>query len=151
MTNATAVNNRGRGSVLVGVDGSVSAQGALAWAAAEASSRHCLLRIVHAFSRQMISNALDMAFVGDTDLDLQSAAEWILAEAAAHAREVAPDIKVATDLFAGPPVPTLLQHAVCPVAVIRPFRAPSATSSLAGRLRFAGTSPAELSDPKEQS
>ena len=72
----------------------MSAQGALAWAVAEASSRRCPLRIVHAFSWPMIGNALDMAFVGDTDLGLQSAAEWILTEAAAHAREVAPNIKV---------------------------------------------------------
>lgn len=111
MTKATAANNRIRRSVLVGVDGSVSAQGALAWAAAEASTRHCLLRIVHAFSWPMTSNALGMTFVGDANLDLQSAAEWILTKAAAHAREVAPDIKVATDLFVGPAAPTLLSEA----------------------------------------
>lgn len=111
MTKATTANNRGLRSVLVGVDGSVSAQGALAWAAAEASSRYCPLRIVHAFSWPMIGNALDMAFVGDTGLGLQSAAEWILTEAEAHAREVAPNIKVTTDLHVGPPAPTLLSQA----------------------------------------
>lgn len=110
MTKATAVNNRGRRSVLVGVDGSVSAQGALSWAIAEASSRHCTLRIVHAFSWPMIGNALDLAFVGDTDLGLQSAAEWILTEAAASAREVAPNLRVTTDLFVGPPAATLLSQ-----------------------------------------
>ena len=41
---------RGRRPVLIGVEGSVSAQGALAWAAAEASYRHCPLQIVHAFA-----------------------------------------------------------------------------------------------------
>ncbi|MEV0801574.1 universal stress protein [Kribbella sp. NPDC050281] len=108
MTNATGA---GRRPVLVGVDGSISAQAALAWAATEASSRHRPLRIVHAFSWPMTSNALGMAFVGDADLDLQAAAEWILNEAAAHAREVAPDTKVSTDLFVGPAAPTLLSEA----------------------------------------
>lgn len=111
MAKATDVNNRARRPVLVGVDGSVSARGALAWAAAEAASRHCQLRIVHAFSWPMIGNALDMAFIGDTNLGLQSAAEWILTEAEAHAREVAPDIKVIANLFVGPATPTLLNEA----------------------------------------
>jgi nucleotide-binding universal stress UspA family protein len=111
MTKATAVNNRGRRAVVVGVDGSVSAQGALAWAAAEASSRHCPLRIVHAFSWPMLGNPLDMTFVGDMNLGLQSAAEWILTEAEAHAREVAPNIKVIANLFVGPAAPTLLNEA----------------------------------------
>ena len=110
MTKATAVNNRGRRAVVVGVDGSVSAQGALAWAAAEASSRHCPLRIVHAFSWPMLSNPLDMTFVGDMNIGLQSAAEWILTEAESHAREVAPDIKVIANLFVGPAAPTLLNE-----------------------------------------
>ena len=111
MTKATAVNNRGRRPVLVGVDGSVSAQGALAWAAAEASSRHCPLRIVHTFSWPVIGNLLDMTFTGDMNIGLQSAAAWILTEARAHAREVAPDIRVIADLFVGPAAPTLLNEA----------------------------------------
>lgn len=112
MTKTTgAVHNQARRSVLVGVDGSLSAQGALDWATAEASSRRCLLRIVHAFNWPMISNALDVTYVGDANPDLHSAAERILAEAAAHAREVAPDIKVAADLFFGLPAPTLLSQA----------------------------------------
>jgi nucleotide-binding universal stress UspA family protein len=111
MKRATAVNDRGRQAVVVGVDGSVSAQGALAWAAAEAASRHCPLRIVHAFSWPMIGNPLDMAFVGDMNLGLQSAAEGILIEAEAHARGLAPDIKVTANLFIGPAAPTLLNEA----------------------------------------
>ncbi|MFG1819348.1 universal stress protein [Kribbella sp. NPDC049174] len=111
MSKATVVNNRSRRPVLVGVDGSVSAQGALAWAAAEASSRHCPLRIVHTFSWPVTSNPLDMTFAGDMSIGLQSAAEWILTEAKAHAREVAPDIRVIADLFVGPAAPTLLNEA----------------------------------------
>ena len=111
MKKATAVNDRGRQAVVVGVDGSVSAQGALAWAAAEAASRQCPLRIVHAFSWPMIGNPLDMAFVGDMNLGLQSAAEGILIEAEAHARGLAPDIKVTANLFIGPAAATLLNEA----------------------------------------
>jgi|tagenome__1003787_1003787.scaffolds.fasta_scaffold20750247_2 nucleotide-binding universal stress UspA family protein len=111
MKRATAVNDRGRQAVVVGVDGSVSAQGALAWAAAEAASRHCPLRIVHAFSWPMVGNPLDMVFVGDMNLGLQSAAEGILIEAEAHARGLAPDIKVTANLFIGPAAPTLLNEA----------------------------------------
>ena len=58
------ITNRDRRPVLVGVDGSVSAQGALAWAAAEASFRQCPLRIVHAFTWPMISNPLDLTVDG---------------------------------------------------------------------------------------
>ncbi|WP_255512659.1 universal stress protein [Kribbella steppae] len=105
------MNNRGRRPVLVGVDGSVSAQGALAWAAAEASSRHCPLRIVHTFSWPVTGNLLGMTFAGDLNIGLQSAAEWILTEAKAHARELAPNIKVIADLFVGPAAPTLLNEA----------------------------------------
>ncbi|MEU4607335.1 universal stress protein [Kribbella sp. NPDC023972] len=111
MTKAKALNNRGRRAVLVGVDGSVSAQGALAWAAAEAASRHCALRIIHAFSWPMLGNPLDLTYVGDTDLGLESAAEWVLTEAQMHAREVAPNIRVSAGLFVGPAAPTLLNEA----------------------------------------
>jgi nucleotide-binding universal stress UspA family protein len=111
MTNTTAVNNRRRRAVVVGVDGSVSAQGALNWAAAEAASGHRPLRIVHAFSWPMIGNPLDLTYVGDLNLGLQSAAEGILAEAEAHARQAAPHIKVTANLFIGPAAPTLLSEA----------------------------------------
>jgi len=77
----------------------------------EAVSRHCPLHIVHAFSWPVIGNALEMGFTVDTNLGLRSAAEWVLAEAAAQARELAPDIKVTTALIAGPATPTLLSEA----------------------------------------
>jgi hypothetical protein len=61
MTKTTAGRYRGRRPVLVGVDGSVSAQGALAWAAAEASYRHCPLQIVHAFTLPTMGDPVDLA------------------------------------------------------------------------------------------
>jgi hypothetical protein len=45
----------------------------------------------------------------------------------------------------------VLQHAACPVAVIRPHRTPSVKTSSAGPLRFATTSLDKGSDLKEQS
>lgn len=110
-TKTAAVRDRRRRAVLVGVDGSVSAEGALAWAAAEAASRRCPLRIVHAFSWPMTGNPFDMSFVADPSLGLQSAAEWILRDAEARAREVAPDIKITGNMFVGPAATTLLNEA----------------------------------------
>ena len=89
----------------------MSAQGALSWAAAEASSRQCPLHVVHAFSWPSIGNGLDMGFILDTNLGLQSAAEWIVADAEAQARGLAPDVKVMATLIVGPPAPTLLSEA----------------------------------------
>jgi nucleotide-binding universal stress UspA family protein len=105
------ITNRDRRSVLVGVDGSVSAQGALAWAAAEASFRQSPLRIVHAFTWPMISNPLDLTVDGYMSNGLQAAAEQVLAEAESHARTVAPDIKVTDELFVAGAAPTLLSQA----------------------------------------
>ncbi|WP_328523000.1 universal stress protein [Kribbella sp. NBC_00359] len=50
MTNTTVVDNRSRRPVLLGVDGSVSAQAALTCAVAEATYRRCPLHIVHTFT-----------------------------------------------------------------------------------------------------
>ncbi|MEU4392130.1 universal stress protein [Kribbella sp. NPDC023855] len=111
MTKTAAVRNSGRPPVLVGVDGSVSARGALVWAAAAASSRRCPLRIVHTFSWPIIGNALDLSFSGEMTNGLQSAAEWVLAEAEAHARHVAPGIRISSELFVGGAAPTLLSQA----------------------------------------
>jgi nucleotide-binding universal stress UspA family protein len=111
MMMTTTVDDRRRRPVLVGVDGSVSARGALAWAATEAASRHCPLRIVHAFSWPTIGTALDMGFGVDSNLGLQSAAEWILAEAGTYARDLAPDVKTVASLLVGPAAPTLLSEA----------------------------------------
>ena len=100
MTRAIAVRYRGRRPVLdATVDGSVSAQGALSWAAAEASYRHCPLHIVHAVNWPTIGNPLNMSMVGPMTDGLRAAAEWVLGDAENHARRAAPGIGVTAELF----------------------------------------------------
>lgn len=111
MTNTTAVDNHGRRPVLVGVDGSVSAQAALAWAAAEASFRHCPLHIVHTFTWPMIGDPFGLDLAEPMDNGLRAAAGWILGEAENQARQAAPDIKITAELFAAGAAPTLLSQA----------------------------------------
>lgn len=111
MTKASAVGTRGRRPVVVGVDGSVSAQGALAWATAAASSRRCPLRIVHTYTLPLLGSAPDMTAVGDPTVQLRSAADWILAEAETYARDLAPHIKITRELFIAGAAPTLLSQA----------------------------------------
>jgi nucleotide-binding universal stress UspA family protein len=111
MTKATAVENRGRRPVLVGVDGSVSARAALAWAAAEASYRQCPLHIVHTFTWPMIGDPFGLNLTEPMNDGLRAAAGWILSEAASQAREASPDIKVTAELFAAAAAPTLLSQA----------------------------------------
>ena len=90
MTKTTAVDNRGRRPVLVGVDGSVSAQAALAWAAAEASYRRCPLRIVHTFTWPMIGDPFGLNLTEPMNDGLRAAARWILSEAENQARQACP-------------------------------------------------------------
>ncbi|TDU87866.1 nucleotide-binding universal stress UspA family protein [Kribbella voronezhensis] len=111
MTKTTAGVNHGRRPVLVGVDGSVSAQAALAWAAAEASYRRCPLRIVHTFTWPMIGDPFGLNLAEPMNDGLRTAAGWILGEAENQARHAAPDIKVTAALFAAGAVPTLLSQA----------------------------------------
>lgn len=111
MTKAVNLRSRGRRPVLVGVDGSVCAQGALSWAAAEASYRHCPLHIVHAISWPPTGNPLDMTVTGSMSSDLLAAAEWVLGDAENQARRAAPGVGVTAELFVAGTASTLLSQA----------------------------------------
>ncbi|WP_410790603.1 universal stress protein [Kribbella sp. C-35] len=111
MTKTTPLDNHGRQPVMVGVDGSVSAQAALAWAVAEASYRRCPLHIVHAFTWPMIADPFGLSLTEPTNDGLRAAAGWILAEAKNQARQAAADISVTAELFAAAAAPTLLSQA----------------------------------------
>jgi len=115
MTMTTVAHTRGR-AVVVGVDGSASAQGALAWAAMTASARRCPLRIIHTFTVPtftvpLLSSAPDMIPIRDLTVDLRSVADWVLAESESSARYLAPDIKITRELFVAGAAPTLLSQA----------------------------------------
>ena len=118
MTRAVTVRSRGGRPVLVGVDGSVCAEGALSWAAAEASYRHCPLHIVHAIDWPTTGNPIDMTVNGSMSRDLHAAAEWILGAAENHARRAAPGIGVTTELFVAGIASTVLSQAQDAVLVV---------------------------------
>lgn len=111
MTKTTAIGTGGRRPIIVGVDGSISANGALAWAASAASSRRCPLRIIHTFTLPMLGSALELPGTGNLALELRSAAEWILTEAELYARDIARDIRITRELFIAGAAPTLLSQA----------------------------------------
>lgn len=95
------------GGVLVAVDGSESADRALAWAVAEATARRTHLTIAHAY--HWPSSGLGaMEAVGVLMDALEQDSAEILQEAAAAARAQAPDLPVSTRSVLGSPIPTLV-------------------------------------------
>ena len=98
--------------IVVGVDGSASAQAALDWAAAEASAMRRALVIVHGFIWPLMRVPLGPSSIGPTDGGLQAAADRILSDAEARARLVAaPDATITTVLAVGAAAPALLREA----------------------------------------
>jgi len=105
------VHHRGQPSIVVGVDGSPSAQDALEWAAAEATAMRRPLHIVNAFTWPTIGGSFGMLDAGTADVAFLAASERLLAEAEGRARSVAPTIKVTTQLIVASAVPALLRQA----------------------------------------
>ena len=87
--------------VVVGVDGSPDACRAVCWAAAEAHSRRVPLSIVHAWVWPLYKVPLGPAAGAPPGAGLQAQADRVLADAAAQAREAAPDVEVTTSLVTG--------------------------------------------------
>lgn len=84
--------------VVVGVEGTVSSEGAVGWAAEAAAARGAELLLVHA--------------LGDVEWDdaLADAAREVLDRAAAHAREVSPSVKIRTEVEADRPARCLVRR-----------------------------------------
>ena len=79
-----------QGPVVVGIDANGSADDALDWATAEAATRGCPLRVVHAFHPPLPADPYGVApAVGGIPL-AWAGAEQVLAKAIARARSTAP-------------------------------------------------------------
>ncbi len=105
--------------VLVGVDGSPSALDAVRWAAREADRRGAGLRLVTAFGWMPVSSEDDpVQLVPPARDELRRAAEQHLAEAAAAAADVAPDVPVATAVLTGYPTVVLVAEAATAQLVV---------------------------------
>jgi nucleotide-binding universal stress UspA family protein len=104
--------NRGgeRGAVVVAVDGG-SAGDAVDWAAAEAATRGCPLRVVHAFRPPLPTDPYGVVSLIDSLDATRTAAELLLMDAMVRARSVASDIAVSHRLMFGSAVWTLLGEA----------------------------------------
>ncbi|MEU5162827.1 universal stress protein [Streptomyces sp. NPDC020875] len=95
------------GPVVVGVDGSKSALGAVEVAARAARQRGVGLHVVHAFIWPAMRVPLGPSPSGPRDGGLRNAAERLLSEAVDHARETEPGIAVTQDLVTGEPLTVL--------------------------------------------
>ena len=94
-------------TVVVGIDGSDSALGAVRWAAAEAARRTVPLRVVTAFAWNQ-KRALGQVGLGAEYRDIMlGVARSQLAEAAAVAEKTSPHVVVEAQLIVGYPIPVL--------------------------------------------
>lgn len=98
--------------IMVGVDGSSSAEEAVRWAAAEARVRRLPLSLVHAYpwAERMRRTGKPQPEVHDEELFRREAAET-LQQAGAQARAAAPEIEIATEVVDGRPVEVLTGRA----------------------------------------
>jgi nucleotide-binding universal stress UspA family protein len=97
--------------VAVGIDHVGSAADAVEWATAEAATRACALRIVHAFHPPLLADPYGVGSPFDDLFTAHRAAESLLRECADRARRVASDIEVTTRLRCASTVRTLLDEA----------------------------------------
>ncbi|MGI5240131.1 universal stress protein [Dactylosporangium sp. CA-139066] len=96
-------------AVVVGVDGSHDGVHALQWAAADAARRHHPLHLVHACeSLQHLYPPVGLALPVAYQEDARQIAERTVALAVVHARDVAADLRITTEIVVDRPVPALL-------------------------------------------
>ncbi|MHA6619898.1 universal stress protein [Pseudonocardia sp. DLS-67] len=97
--------------VVVGVDRAGSARDAVDWAAAEAATRGCGLRIVHALHPMLPADPYGVGSPIDSLHAALDAAESVVSRGVARAREVVSDIEVTTRLVCGSAAGVLLDEA----------------------------------------
>jgi nucleotide-binding universal stress UspA family protein len=100
-----------RAAVVVGVDHAGSAGDAVDWAAAEAATRGCPLRIVHAIHPLLPADPHGVGSPMESLVMAEAAAESVLQDHAARARCVASDIEVTTRVLCGSATWALLDEA----------------------------------------
>jgi nucleotide-binding universal stress UspA family protein len=101
-----------RSTIVVGIDGSTAALAALDVALAEGRYRGAPVHVLHAWSVPLPPVPLGGPSAGGaTDEAMHQAAQTILDEAAEHARSVAPEVTVTTELRTAPPATALLTAA----------------------------------------
>jgi nucleotide-binding universal stress UspA family protein len=93
--------------IVVGIDARGIASDAVCWAAAEAATRRCPLRLMHAFHPPALINPYDVSSAGYEFIQARQAAEQALRDAAALARSIAPETTVSTRLHFGAALPAL--------------------------------------------
>lgn len=103
--------NPDRAPVVVGVGGAGTADAAVEWASAEASTRGCPLLLVHAFHPPLCADPCGVLPPVDAVVAAREEAEEVLAQAVARARAVVSDGEVSTALLLGPPARALLDVA----------------------------------------
>ncbi|MFD6951351.1 universal stress protein UspA [Nocardiopsis sp. TSRI0078] len=94
--------------VVVGVDGSESARGALEWAAAEAGHRGLPLYVVHALSMPLVMSVYTTPTRFHPSHEIAEQGRRVLEESAEHARELRPGLRVETELALEDPSQALL-------------------------------------------
>lgn len=104
--------------IVVGVDGSASALGAVAVAAAEARLLAYPLEVVHAFVWTELRVPQGSAATGSGAPGLRHEAERVVAEAVEVARRAAPDVAVTGRVVPGAPAPVLLRASVDSALVV---------------------------------
>jgi nucleotide-binding universal stress UspA family protein len=94
---------------VVGFDGSDGARAALDWALQDARSRRAAIQLVHAYGGVHTYNSMSMyGYLPMPELGaLRAGSEKLLADAAEHAAQFAPDVEVTTIAHDGDPVPIL--------------------------------------------
>ncbi|MFP5023318.1 universal stress protein [Pseudonocardia phyllosphaerae] len=107
------------GTIVVGVDGSEPAGGAVRWAAHEAAVRGADLRIVHAFDvAGLYAQASAVSVLDDVEERMQGESDRILNDASQLAAEVAPDVAVETAWVRQAPVLALREESSTALFVV---------------------------------
>ncbi|GAB3142702.1 universal stress protein [Micromonospora sonneratiae] len=103
--------NNANSAVVVGVDGSDIALGAVRVAASEATRRGRSLHIVHAFVWPMLRVPVGPPPGGPAEGGLRNQAERVLADAVAEANAAQPGLEVSAEIVEGQPAAVLLGQA----------------------------------------